>query len=453
MREYLDLLLTQAGYSVTCATGVRDASEALQSNEYDLVISDMKLGPESGLTVLDTAKSASSPPEVILITAYGTPASAVEAMRRGAYDYICKPFDNEELKLLVQKALEKRGLLRENTELRRTLDSKAGVVWVGNSPSMQQVWQLVQKVASTKSTVLISGESGTGKELVARAVHLRSSRSSHPFVPVNCAAIAEGVLESELFGHMRGAFTGANHDRAGILVSAGQGTVFLDEIGEISPATQVKLLRVLQERKVKPVGSTEEKLFEARVVAATNKDLEAEVRAGRFREDLYYRLNVITVELPPLRKRPGDIRALAQFFLDRMALELGRPGMRFTEDTLSALQRYGFPGNVRQLQNIVERAATLSDTDALGPETLPPAISGRTDVAAAVIHGEVALTPDFSLERHIDQLERQYLLEALRRAEGVKTRAAELLGLTFRSFRYRLAKHGLSDGDDGAGTV
>jgi two-component system response regulator PilR (NtrC family) len=444
MREYLELLLHGAGYEVSTAPSATQATRALQREEFDLVISDMKLGSESGLAVLQAARARPSAPEVILITAYGTPAAAVEAMRRGAYDYICKPFDNEELKLLVQKALEKRALLRENTALKRSLEAE-GNFWVGQSPAMQQVWQLVQKVAASRSTVLITGESGTGKELVARAIHRKGARAAQPFLPVNCAALNEGVLESELFGHVRGAFTGATQDRIGILASAGQGTVFLDEIGEIPLATQVKLLRVLQERRVKPVGSTEEKPFEARILAATNKRLDGEVKAGRFREDLFYRLNVITIELPPLRERPGDVRALSRFFLERYSKELVRPQLHFTEEALVALERYAFPGNVRQLQNIVERAATLAEGDALGPETLPPSLSGRNEPAAAT---DVTLTAGFSLERFLDQMERTHLVEALRRAEGVKTRAAELLGLSFRSFRYRLAKHGLSVADD-----
>jgi two-component system, NtrC family, response regulator PilR len=312
---------------------------------------------------------------------------------------------------------------------------------VGDSPPMRAVWGMVEKVAASRSTVLITGESGTGKELVARAVHWKSNRAGQPFLPVNCAALAEGVLESELFGHLKGAFTGATSDRPGLLVSAGEGTVFLDEIGEIPPGMQVKLLRVLQERKVKPVGGTIEVAFNARVLVATNKHLEKEVEAGRFRQDLFYRLNVIAIDLPPLRERREDIPVLANYFLTRMAEELGRPNLSFSPEALGVLQAYSFPGNVRQLQNIVERAATLADQDVLGPDTLPPALRGEKEPALRL--GEVSLAPGFSLERHLDEAERRYLLAALEKADGVKTRAAELLGLTFRSFRYRLAKHGL----------
>jgi len=443
MREYLEVLLQREGYEVRTASAATEAVLALNGDGIDLVISDMKLGQDSGLSVLKAARGLSAPPEVILITAYGTPAAAVQAMREGAYDYISKPFDNEEMKLLVQKALEKRRLLQEVEQLKNTLVPNAGAFWVGRSPGMQRVWELVQKVAPSRAMVLITGESGTGKELVARAIHWKSSRAGQPFLPVNCAALAEGVLESELFGHVKGAFTGASADRDGILVAAGEGTVFLDEIGEVPPATQVKLLRVLQERKVKPVGGTQEIPFEARVLAATNRKLEAEVKAGRFREDLFYRLNVITVELPPLRERGSDIPLLANAFLARIREDLGRSNLHFSEEALQVLEQYAFPGNVRQLQNIVERAATLSDGDLLGPETLPPALRGQAEPES--LNKEVALPQSFSLERFLDDTERRYLLTALERAGGVKTRAAELLGLSFRSFRYRLAKHGLSD--------
>jgi two-component system response regulator PilR (NtrC family) len=446
MREYLDVLLSRAGHQVTTASSVAEGKARLEGDGIDLVISDMKLGTGSGIDILRAAKGKAQGPEVILITAYGTPAAAVEAMRQGAYDYICKPFDNDELTLLVQKALEKRELLRENRTLRdRRLPGEKGV-FSGNSPAMKDVWALVDRVAqSPRATVLITGESGTGKEVIARAVHLRSGRAAHPFLPVNCAALAEGVLESELFGHVKGAFTGAASDRQGILVSAREGTVLLDEVGELSASTQVKLLRVLQERKVKPVGASVEVGFDARILAATNKDLEAEVKAGRFREDLFFRLNVITIEVPPLRARREDIAEMAQFVLYRLAAELGRPGLRFAPETLALLERYSFSGNVRQLENLVERAATLSVGDELEPSSLPPAVRGEPESTPPV---ELTLEPGFSLERHLDEIERRHLLEGLRKAGGVKTRAAELLGLSFRSFRYRLAKHGLAERDD-----
>jgi two-component system response regulator PilR (NtrC family) len=448
MREFMEVLLTRAGYQVTCADGVKAARDVLGSAQVDLVITDMKLGAsQSGMDVLRAARALGEPPEVIVITAFSTAASAVEAMREGAYDYIGKPFDNEELKLLVQKALEKRVLRRENVSLREQLVPGVGMVGVGRSERMRAVWGLVEKVAPTRSTVLIHGESGTGKELVAKAIHLKSPRAGQPFLPVNCAALNEGVLESELFGHVKGAFTGATQERAGLLVAAGEGTVFLDEIGEVPPATQVKLLRVLQERKVKPVGSASEVPFHARVVAATNRRLENEVKAGRFREDLFYRLNVITLELPALRERAGDIPLLAEHFLERQRMELGRPGMRFSPEALAVLSAYAFPGNVRQLENIVERAATLADGDSLTLASLPPSLRGEPERAPAD-GGQVTLGSGFSLERHMDEAERRYLLAAMSQAGGVKTRAADLLGLTFRSFRYRLAKHGLSQDDE-----
>ncbi|ATB42562.1 sigma-54-dependent Fis family transcriptional regulator [Cystobacter fuscus] len=451
MRVVLEVLLLRSGYRVTCVEGVRAAREVLESTLVDLVITDMKLGAtQSGMDVLRAARAQSDAPEVIVITAFGTAASAVEAMREGAYDYIGKPFDNEELLLLVQKALEKRTLRQENVSLREHLVPGVGVMAVGRGERMRAVWSMVDKVAPTRSTVLIHGESGTGKELIAKALHLKSPRAGQPFLPINCAALNEGVLESELFGHVKGAFTGATQDRPGLLVHAGEGTVFLDEIGEVPLATQVKLLRVLQERKVKPVGSSAEIPFQARILAATNRRLDAEVKAGRFREDLFYRLNVITLELPPLRERPEDIAPLAEHFLARQRQELERPGLRFSPEALAVLSAYAFPGNVRQLENVVERAATLADGDVLTLASLPPSLRGEPVQPAATATPEVALGAGFSLERHLDEAERHYLVAALAQAGGVKTRAADLLGLTFRSFRYRLAKHGLSDREDEA---
>ncbi len=444
MREFLSFLLTKRGYQVEAAASLAEFRSLTGRVEPDLVISDMKLGADTGLDVLSLARRLPRSPEVIIITAYGAPQAAVEAMRRGAYDYVCKPFDNEELLLLVERALEKKRLLTENERL-RAVASSGRRFHLGESPAMQRLWAMVDKVAAaSKATVLITGESGTGKEVVAQLIHSKSTRAAAPFVPVNCGALAEGVLESELFGHVKGAFTGAASDRDGILVSAGEGTVLLDEVGELAPSTQVKLLRVLQERRVKPVGSSTEIAFEARVIAATNKSLEQEVKAGRFREDLFFRLNVINLEVPPLRARAEDIGPLADFFLAHFSSELGRPGLRLAPDTLALLKAYPFSGNVRQLRNILERAATLSDTDVLKPDSLPPSVRGSPEGPPSQA---VSVPAGFSLERHLDDIEREFLLGALRQSGGVKTRAAETLGLTFRSFRYRLAKHGLGDRD------
>ncbi|MFT3706779.1 MAG: sigma-54 dependent transcriptional regulator [Archangium sp.] len=446
IREFLEVLLARSGHVVELAASLQEAQVMLARRGADLVISDFRIGNDSGIDVLKAARALTPPAEVIVITAYGTPASAVQAMRQGAYDYIAKPFDNDELMLLVDRALEKRALSEENRQLKASLTPHAEY-FVGSSSSMREAWALVDKVAAARTTVLITGESGTGKEVVARAIHNRSARAASPFVPVNCGALAEGVLESELFGHVKGAFTGAAGDRTGILVSAGDGTVLLDEVGELPMGTQVKLLRVLQERRVKPVGSSREVPFEARILAATNRRLDDEVKAGRFREDLFFRLNVINLELPPLRQRREDIRPLALYFLARVSEELGRPGMVFTEEALVLLEKYSFSGNVRQLHNIVERAATLADSTTLGPESLPPAVTGTSDSGALSSSSEVQLGEGFSLERHLDAVERRFLEASLRKADGVKTRAAELLGLTFRSMRYRLAKHGLGERD------
>lgn len=441
MREYLDVLFTRAGFHVSCAASLAEFRTLLDGAGADVVISDFRLGADSGMDVLKHARNHPDCPEVIIITAFGTPSAAVAAMRQGAYDYIGKPFDNDEMVMLVERALDKHRLAHENRNLRASL-APAATWLVGTSSAMTEVWAVVDKVAATRATVLISGESGTGKEVIARAIHQRSPRAAAPFVPVNCGAIAEGVLESELFGHVRGAFTGAGSDHEGILVTAGEGTILLDEVGELPLGTQVKLLRVLQERTVKPVGASREVPFRARILAATNRKLEDEVAAGRFRQDLFFRLNVVSIEVPSLRQRADDIAALARYFLKRCAAELGRPTLTFSAEALALLARFPFPGNVRQLQNIVERAATLADSEVLGPESLPAPVRGVPDEPRAA---PVTLPDGFSLDRHIDGIERQHLVEALRASGGSRMKAAQLLGLSFRSFRYRLAKHGLGD--------
>ncbi len=445
MREFLELLLLRSGLEVHTAGSVEQAREQLAGG-VDLVITDMKLGSQSGLDVLKSARALPRPPEVIVITAYGTPASAVEAMRQGAYDYIAKPFDNEELMLLVQKALEKRGLLEENLRLRDTLVAGSRAVQRTQSEPMRGGLGAGRQGGRRHP---LDGADHRRERAPARrwwrgAIHYKSPRAAQPFVPVNCGALSETLLESELFGYVKGAFTGAQQNREGLLASAKEGTVLLDEIGELSLPMQVKLLRVLQEHRVRPVGSTEEKPFGARLLAATNRPLDAAVKEGRFREDLYFRLNVLHVEVPPLREHREDVPDLARFFLQRFAKELSRPLMRLSAEALELLGRYDFPGNVRQLENLIERAATLSEEDEIGPSAFPPAVRGEHETGPL---GEVKLDAGFSLERFLDLQERRFLVEALKRAGGVKTKAAELLGLSFRSFRYRLAKHGLGDRD------
>lgn len=442
MREYLEILLRKMGHSPTTVADCATAVKLADSQDFDIVLSDLRIGKDSGIEVLRAFKAAQADAEVIMITAYATMENAIEAMKLGAYDYVTKPFKNEELSLIIQKALEKRALHRENESLRIQLASRGRIAgMVGESPSMRQVYALVDKVALGKTTVLVVGESGVGKELVARAIHSKGPRSNGPFVPINCGAIPEGLVESELFGHVRGAFTGASSDRAGLFKAAGGGTIFLDEVGELPLAAQVKLLRAIQDRRVKPVGGNRDVEVDARIVAATNCDLAEEVKEGRFREDLYYRLNVIQIFVPPLRERRDDILPLAEHFVARHAREMGFSPFSISREAVSFLQSYGWPGNVRELENAMERAVTLAEGAVVGPEVLPSQIRG----VSAAPDGEVALPPGgLDLQSYLDAVESKFLQMALGQAGGVKKEAAKLLGLTFRSMRYRLAKQGLS---------
>jgi len=446
MREFLEILLTRAGHEVSTEGDGAQALSRVATEPFDLVITDLRLGRVSGQEVLETVKRAQPETEVILITAFATTDNAIEAMKAGAYDYVTKPFKVDELLVVVQRALERRAIVRENARLKEELgDASARGIFaglVGRSPAMQVLYRLVEKVAPTRSTALVTGESGTGKELVARAIHALSSRSGGPFVAVNCGAIPEGLMESELFGHAKGAFTGAHADKVGLFEAGHQGTVFLDEIGELPSLLQVKLLRVLQERKIKRVGGVKDQEVDVRVIAATNRDLAAEVAAGNFREDLYYRLNVIQLKVPPLRDRREDVIRLAEHFLARFSRDVGRP-LQLSPEAVDALSAYSFPGNVRELENLIERAATLSDGPRIGAEFLPERSAGRR--ARAPAQDAPSLGEGFDLQRHLEEIERGLLLRALDECEGVKKRAAEHLGLSFRSFRYRLSKLGLGD--------
>ena len=440
MRELLEIVLGKAGHQVELAEDAPSALTAFAAGRHDLVLTDLMLGRGSGLDVLQGVKKVRPGTEVIVLTAYSTTEGAIQAMRLGAYDYAAKPFKVDELTLLVQKALEKTALLEDNELLRAELSGRAQMGrLVGKSPGMKRVFELVQRVAGSRKSVLVTGESGVGKELVARAVHEASPRASGPFVALNCGAIPEGLIESELFGHERGAFTGATGRKEGRFERANEGTLFLDEVGELSALMQVKLLRVLQEGEIERLGGTAPIKVDSRVVAATNRDLAAEVKAGRFREDLFYRLNVLPIPVPPLRERREDILPLAEHFLRKVAAEANRPGLTFSAEARRRLDEYSFPGNVRELENLVERAAMLSDGTEVSPDALPvPLRSPRPPPPSP----EGDLPAGFNLEQHLEGIERSLYERSLQQAHGIKKDAAALLGLTFRQFRHRWKKLG-----------
>jgi two-component system response regulator PilR (NtrC family) len=444
LREMLQLLFSRAGYRVSVADGESAATALLRANDpFDVVVTDLAMPDGSGMGVLQKARARDESTQVVMITAYATTAAAVAAMREGAYDYVQKPFKNEELLAVVEKAVEKRAIVEQNRSLRRQIQQTfvAGDI-VGKSAAIRNVMSIVQRVASAPASVLITGESGTGKELVARALHYGGERGQRSFVAINCGAVPEALLESELFGHEKGSFTGAVGKRQGLFRAANGGTVFLDEIGELPLPLQVKLLRVLQQRTVRPLGSEEELPVDVRVVAATNRKIDQEVQAGRFREDLYYRLNVIHLHLPPLRERSEDIPLLCEYFLSKHAAAQNKR-LHFAPDALRHLIALPLRGNVRELENLVERAVTLAGgpTIELADLSLQPMAA---DAAPAVRVPELPAT-GFDLDGHLANVERQILQSALARCDGVRTDAAKLLRMSFRSFRYRLAKYGLSD--------
>ena len=442
MRDFLSIMLNKEGYEVHVASNGTDAVKSIQMEIFDLVITDVKMPQVDGMGVLRTIKDLSPETVVIMITAYATTETAVEAMKLGAYDYITKPFKVDEIKLVIQKALEKHSLRKENVLLRREIASRAAFEnFIGKSAPMQRVFTTIQQVADTKSTILITGESGTGKELVARALHFSSSRRNKPFVTVNCGALPETLLESELFGYMKGAFTGAVSNKQGLFETANGGTIFLDEISATSASLQIKLLRVIQEREFKRVGGTAEIRVDVRVIAASNRDLMNEVGKGAFREDLFYRLNVIPIQLPPLRDRKEDIPLLVEHFLTKFARREGARMVVKTigKEALRMLIEYAWPGNVRELENTLERIIILAPGNSITPEHIPDSITN------AQHRQELCLSdiPDcgIDIEVLLAQAEKDLLEKALAKAGGVKTEAARLLGLSFRSFRHRLQKY------------
>jgi two-component system response regulator PilR (NtrC family) len=442
MRELLAIVLRREGYEVVLAENGRAAIEALEREPIDILISDIKMPDLSGVEVLRAAKRIDQDILGIMITAFASTESAVEAMRLGACDYLSKPFDVDLLKMKVREKVENRQIRQENVLLKRTLGlSHQFSNIIGRSEAMLAVFKMIETIARTSSTILLTGESGTGKGLVAQAIHFQSLRRDKPMVSLNCGAMPETLLESELFGHMRGAFTGADANKKGLLEVAEKGTLFLDEIGEMSAVVQVKLLRVLQERRFRRLGGLEELQADIRVIAATNRDLDKAVAEGRFREDLYYRINVIPITLPPLRERREDIPFLAEHFLAKYAEQMGKPVMTIARSAMDLLLLHDWPGNIRELENVLERAVALEATPTILPESLPPSIRGAGQRNGTPVDG----LPEsgFDLEAHVKQIECSYIAEALQRAGGVQVRAAELLGMSFRSFRYYVKKYNL----------
>jgi two-component system NtrC family response regulator len=439
----MQALLEEAHYEALTALSGPEALKAASQSDLDVVLTDMKMPKMSGIELLDELKRLYPDIPVIIMTAYGTVEKAVQAMKKGAFDYILKPFKNEEILVTIAKALEHRHLLLKNRLLTQDLDKKYGLPnIVGESKAIQEILALVKRVAGSKATVLVSGESGTGKELIARAIHQLSPRAGKTFISVNCAALTETLLESELFGHERGAFTHAVAMRKGRFELADGGTLFLDEVGEMSPALQVKVLRVLQEMEFERVGGTRTIKVDVRVVAATNKDLKEEVEAGRFREDLYYRLNVVHLNIPPLRQRPEDIPPLAAHFLRKYAAENIRGEVRLSPEALKLLVRYGWPGNVRELENVMERAVILCSDNLITRNDLPGELGARREEAQVDIEHFIPLSKP--LPEALEEIEEQMIRRALEASGQVQVRAAEMLGITKSLLQYKLKKYHLT---------
>jgi len=446
MRELLEVLLAKEGYTVTCAKNGRDAVSMIKRTVFDLLLCDIRLGDITGIDVLKALREENQDTVVIMISAYASTEAAVEAMNEGAYDFVPKPFDNEELKKTIKNALNLRTLEHEkeilDDELKKTLHFEK---IVGSSPVMRNIYNLIRQVAKTKTSILITGESGTGKELIAKAIHDESKQKNNPFVVVNCGGIPETLMESELFGHKKGSFTGATHDKKGLFEAADKGTIFLDEIGELTLPIQVKLLRAVQERVFKPVGSNEDVSVDIRIISATNKKLEDEVIVGNFREDLFYRLNVIEIKMPPLRERKSDLRLLAQHFLEKYSREMGKEVTKISSYAIDLLNKYDFPGNIRELENLMERSVALSSTNIILPDSLALSVHKRRWIEG-VKNRRFDLDEvrkGVSLDTIIEEIERAYLVKALECTNGKKQEAAELLDISFRTFRYRMSKLGL----------
>ena len=437
MREVLRILLEEEKYVVSTAADGLEGLAYIEKDIFDLVVSDIKMPKLDGFGLLKKIKEISPDTLVIMITAFGTTESAIEAMKLGAYDYINKPFNIDEIRLIVRKAIEKKRLSEEISLLRQKVEVTYSLEnIIGQSPQMQELFKLIPRIAQSNSNVLITGESGSGKELVATALHTLSQKKDNNFVAINCAAFPEGLLESEIFGHMKGAFTGAVYNKQGLFEIADNGSVFLDEIGDMPMSLQVKILRVLENGTFRRLGGTTDIKVDVRVISATNKDLKEEIKSGRFREDLFYRLNVIPIHISPLRERKEDIPLLINHFLQKISGNV----KKIAPDAMRLFINYSWKGNVRELENVIERVALLTDKAEITPSDLPPEINGYA--------GEMKEIPEFSeagvnLDMIIEDIEKKYIFKALEKTRGVKTEAAKLLNLSFRSFRHRLHKYGI----------
>jgi len=440
LRDFLSIVFEGEGARVEAAESLAAARKCLKTYEPDVVLCDLMLPDGSGLDLLREVGPVSQRPAFIMITAFTSTKSAVDALKAGAFDYIAKPFDIDELKIIVRKAVQQQALEEENLHLRTALKERFTFSnIIGKSARMQEIFEIVSRIARTTSTVLITGESGTGKELIARAIHYNSGRLGK-FVSINCGALPENLLESELFGHEKGSFTGAIREKRGLFQEADGGTIFLDEIGEMTLAMQIKILRVLQERSIRKVGGNNEELVDVRVIAATNRELSEAIQRGTFREDLFYRINVIPIQLPALRQRKEDIPLLVEHFVQKYCNTLGLPAKRISADAIKALEKYGWPGNVRELENVVERSVALDPTGVITTRALPESIllGGETVNDAFELPEE-----GLDLEKHLQIIGKYLMLKALERCKGVQTQAAELLGMSFRSYRYYAKKYEL----------
>jgi len=449
IREFLEIMLKKEGFEVTCAEDGLKAKEVLAKKSFDMVISDLQMPNMTGIELLKHVKDSYPDLVFMLITAFGTTESAVEAMKMGAYDYLTKPFKIDEVRLNIHNALRSKNLETENRTLKKELTKEYSFQnLVGNSDAMHKIYDLVKRVSTTPTNVLITGESGTGKEVVAKSIHYNGPLKDKPFVTINCGAIPEQLMESEMFGHKKGSFTGAIADKVGLFEVADGGSLFLDEVGELPVSIQVKLLRSIQERIIRRVGATDHIKVEVRLIAATNRDLESMVKEGTFRQDLFYRLNVINIRTPSLRERRDDIPLLANHFLKKYDERLNKTISSISTEAMEMLKKYDYPGNVRELENIIERTVALEGGATILPESLPPFVNTPSGRKMASSHEIEIGDEGVDLDKIMGQIEKELLVKAIHSAGGVKKKASKLLNITFRSMRYRVEKYGLGSTDD-----